>query len=495
MSHYNRKKSLCLILLALLLVELCGCQQKPDTQAVVSRNDGAFDSAIIQPATEPTKMLEKNIQLSETFSSTDESVNFYIQLTESYPVQKMPVVEVVPHFFTGEEAGKIASILFENADFWETPKTSTPTYSKDVLQKMITRWSAYTNAEHFLELYGDTRDPASDLEIVQNYILEYTQKMETAPEVSPQPCEWDFTNEAYYMFDEAELSEKMLSEYNDAIWATTQIDGLEYVFHVSIRNKDDYKISTISCYPNNVGPINIDTRIFESTLCRTAEPTDTQICAVKEKTQDMLNQMGVGQWLVDNATVQTTYYGTTPEYKIEVTAIPVIEETLVIRRPQLGNLKSEASFASNYYHTDASFEFSADGKLLRFYMTSPVDILQVLNDNVATQNLEELLELAKNHLALSEASAYGMGEESIQLMEKASGEPLICNVNIETMDYGLLRVKVPNTDDSYYFVPGILLSGTAEYVGKISGELFRTVKNRPLVAINGIDGSHIELSN
>ena len=70
------------------------------------------------------------------------------------------------------------------------------------------------------------------------------------------------------------------------------------------------------------------------------------------------------------------------------------------------------------------------------------------------------------------------------------------------IDEGMLRVKVPNTDESYYYVPGIVLSGTIDYVGSKTGNFYASSGNGlydqrivPLVAINAIDGSVIALSN
>lgn len=38
--------------------------------------------------------------------------------------------------------------------------------------------------------------------------------------------------------------------------------------------------------------------IYRSKLCRTEEPTEEQILAVKTKSQELLDRMGLGDWLV-----------------------------------------------------------------------------------------------------------------------------------------------------------------------------------------------------
>ena len=95
----------------------------------------------------------------------------------------------------------------------------------------------------------------------------------------------------------------------------------------------------------------------------------------------MLEEMGLGEWYIDNAQVETKYYGDIPEYSIRITATPVFNTANVIRQPQLSNLKRDDVFASNYYLTDAEFIFSPNGQLIRFEMYSPVDVEKVIVDN------------------------------------------------------------------------------------------------------------------
>ena len=221
---------------------------------------------------------------------------------------------------------------------------------------------------------------------------------------------------------------------------------------------------------------------------------------VTAKAERILDDMDLGQWQIDTAYIHTTYYGDTPEYIIIVSAVPVFNGTSAVRVPQIGNLKSMSVYASNYYMTDANFQFSVNGDLLDFSMFSPINIKEILNENVATKCIDELLELAKNHLMLSDYHEYGMSTDYLDLMQEDAGEEFVCQVDICQMDYGMLRVKVPSTDESYYYVPGIILSGTIDYIGKHTGNVYaasgETIWNDrivPLIALNAVDGSVIEI--
>ena len=97
-------------------------------------------------------------------------------------------------------------------------------------------------------------------------------------------------------------------------------------------------------------------------------------------------------------------------------ALPVFQGVPSLRRPQLGNLKSTEVYASNYYLTEADFEFSADSTLMDFFLYSPLDVKQTVNDNVKVMAMEDIVNRAKEQLSLSDAYEYGavldnMGED------------------------------------------------------------------------------------
>ena len=202
----------------------------------------------------------------------------------------------------------------------------------------------------------------------------------------------------------------------------------------------------------------------------------------------MLSRMNLGQWNVDRCEVQVSLEEL-DEYTIHITAVPVFNNAPALSVPQLTNLKSEAAYASNYYITMAEFIFSANGDLIFFHMDSPIDVKQVVNENVDVIDLESLVFKAKNHLVLSDASAYIPTYGVLT-------EELDTSVDICKLNYGLLREKVPDTDDSYYYFPGIVLYGTVENTGSKSGQLyFKSEEPFPIIALNAVDGSVVAFSN
>lgn len=66
-----------------------------------------------------------------------------------------------------------------------------------------------------------------------------------------------------------------------------------------------------------------------------------------------------------------------------------------------------------------------------------------------------------------------------------------CIVTVTNSAYNLVRVKVPQTEANYYYVPGIVLSGAVEYIGKETGNLYFSAEDTTLISLNGVDGSRV----
>lgn len=472
---------------------LSACAANPARNPVISKNDGTFDANIaISDVEHHDKNATQAAKYTDIFFSTDGSVEFRFEIDKTVTAGDMPVVEVVPHFLTGEDAERVAHVLFGDADFYEAEPNILENYSKSEILEKLNRWSQFTSEEEIFKLYGEK--PGNDVVgLVKSFIEIYTQKYEMMPEENPHiPCQWTFRKSAEYSLPPEDREGMDLSNDNDEISAQVKIEGIPYRFRVSKRNKSDFKISMITVtITDGLCPDRIDGSYFYAKLCRTSEPTEEQVKAIQEKAAKMLSEMELGQWKIDRCYVGTTYYGDTPEFVVYVDAVPVLNGMEAMRRPQLSNLKSDELYASNYYLTDANFKFSPNGELISLMLYSPVDIKNVVNDNVVVMSLDELMELSKTKLMFSDRYAFSYGKFVDQIREE-----VCCVVTVTELDYNLIRVKVPYTDESYYYVPGITLWGNVEYNGKESGKVYYKSDNPEiLLAMNGVDGSVINTTN
>lgn len=459
------------------VVTLSACRQTPETQVVVAKNDGKFEEALqIIDETPPGEKTSGTVSISKEFDSTDGSVHFTVTFDEELPKTSMPVVEVAPHFFTSEDAQNVAFALFGDATFYEAEAEMHPVYSKEEIRKKIERWST----------------GAASGSIADKFIQEYSLLMEEAPEENPHKlCDWQFKSEWYYFYGENE-EYKASDPGNDMICASVNVNDVPYRIRITTRNRSDFVINNIAVFPyDGASPGGIDESLFRDMLCDDVKPDEKKIDEIKEQAMDILFKMNLGDWEIDNCTIEDDGSSTKSRYTITITAVPVFEGTAALRTAQLSSLKGKSEYASNYYYSNVEFEFSSGGNLLSFNMKSPVDVISVANPSVKVLEFDELVKIAENQLKLSDAYAYdilGAAEVEKEIRSK---------VDIMDVSYGLIRIKKKNAENSYYYVPAMQFFGNSElYNGK--GELLADTysiwgKEASILELNAVDGSVIRV--
>lgn len=471
------------------LVFCCiACQYSPQKDVITSKNDGTFNANIAISSNErhePDSVMK--FEYTDEFLSTDRYVEFQINIDTSIPNTDMPIVEVSPHFVTEAECKKIAEIILGDAAFYEKDQV----LSRDEIQQCLQRWIPYTDRDAMQDLLPPTAEGTIDwrIELLKKSIKAYSEAYESAPVENPHKvCEWVFHPDSYYSPILTEGKGRNTYEENQSIQAIAYVNEIPYYYYATIRDSEDFKLSSVYVYP--VEYALGDKAMYIAELCRTEKPSNAKIEQIKTKADDMLKKMNIGEWKIDECYIETTERD---EHIVHVNAVPKFLDIAVLRIPQLNNLKSKAAFASNYYLTDACFRFTPNGDLLYFEIQSPVDINQIVNENVAVYPMFELLESAKNILSLSDMYAYDFN--SIVDLYKEQQIALGCRVKINELEYNLVRVKKPNTDAGYYYVPGIILRGSIEYYNRETEELICCLEQKQLLAMNAVDGSILPITN
>ncbi len=482
------KKILFYATIIIVNVLLCSCQNNPTKQVVTSKN--ADDSKMHIEAT-ADKQGNQGPEFEDVFFSTDGTVEFHFNIGQMSATEEFPIYEVVPHYLSETDVKRAAHAVFGDVEFLEAPPEFDTIYTKDEIRERIERWAPYTSDEAVYELFGEERDTAR---IVREFIEDYNKMYETAPDQKAAiPCQWTFKKESYY-YDAAEEVEKMdTSRDDDMIKATVDLGDTKYTFQARTRNKEDYKLNYISAFlDGGISPDDIDGRRMSALLCRTEEPTEDQLAQAKQKAEEILRKIDLGDWNVDQCYFETRYYGDTPEYTVFVTAVPTINGIAAARYPQLGTYGADNdSYASNYFFTDACFEFSANGELLNFRMYSPIDVYNVIENNAPILGYTELLEKTRNLLALSDYYQYDRSWV-IDFVDEEIG----CTVDICECLYQMSRIKVPNTDDHYYYVPSLQIRGNIQMFGKQSENVYYASDTpETLLTLNAVDGSVINTTN
>ncbi len=520
----NKKLRTIWSIIALSVSFLSACAANPTQSVVTSKNDGSFDIGILQsaatseniadaalvPETDAMEETKTSLfQWQSQFSSTDGTVEFKMNINEEISKGAMPVVEVAPHFWTEENARHIAGVLFGDQVFYEAPPKLGEVkdiFSKEELRAAIQRWSTYTNEEALLALFPNMAERRDRMALYLNRIKDEIANCSTLLEEMPEfsrygAAKWEFQPDWKYMYPEENVPNNMQANANEQLFVTTTVDDIPYQLIFTTYKGNEYKLNTVFAYPDTVySPMGIDRDIFRAQLCRTDEPMAEQMENVKEKAENMLNRMEIGNWVVDECYLENTNPEGIPEYVIHVNAVPVFEGVAAMYRAQLDNFSE--NYAPSYYLTEAIMQFSANGDMVYLQLSSPLDLVNVVSENVAVMNMKELMERAKNHLTLSDYHAYGLSGQLLESYEESAGEALVCKIELGKLDYGLIRAKVAGSDDNYYYIPGIILYGSTDYCGKDSGTVYASSGDSfggervtPIIALNAIDGSIIDLNN
>ncbi|MBP3673566.1 MAG: hypothetical protein J6J18_07035 [Oscillospiraceae bacterium] len=264
----------------------------------------------------------------------------------------------------------------------------------------------------------------------------------------------------------------------------------------STRNENDYKLNRIGIQVGGgLGIPDREVGIYRSILCSTPEPTSAQVNAVTQKVQSILSQIDMGQWTISDVYVQAEEYGENTRYTIVVHAVPVFEGIPALYGQKLISNTSEENVAPNYPISKMEFYYSADGRLAYFDLNAPIETIQTINTNVATLPMEELISKAENYLSLFDAmSGIGTSGDVLYLYQDTFQEKILCRVDITQIRLEMARIRVPNTDDRYYYTPALVVKGSAEYYGEKTGMVYvRSSDYYPggvtLAIVNAVDGS------
>lgn len=487
------KKSLHIVGIVLISVLLTACQSTPDRQSVVSKNDGAFDAAL-EMTRGADEALNGQMQLTEDFTSTDGSVKFHMTIAESLSTEEMPVVEVVPHKITTADAQRVAKALLGDVEFYEREPSLNPKFSKSQYQEMLARLIPYSNLEAMTELVGPSA--GETLKLVKNLIGSITTAMETAPEEDPHVlCDWALKKERFYNNGSLDIGNRPLEEDDDWLVATATKNQLGYTYMVIARDQEDYKLNRFSIQLGGatVDP-SLDRKIYWSNLCRTGMPSTEQIGQVEEQVMNMVEEMELGQWKIANTRIETYSSAAEPEYMVRVDLVPVLNGIPAVYGQ--GNPEMSEDYTGAYVLTQASFLMSANGDIIDMELDSPIDVKSIINKNVATLPFYQLVERARQHLSLSDAGNYGMSDALIKMFEKEYQEKIACIVDISQIEYGLSRVLVKDTTESYYYAPVLVFLGNIQYQGMSTGTIYYDFADYgigldTLLWVNAVDGSII----
>lgn len=126
-----------------------------------------------------------------------------------------------------------------------------------------------------------------------------------------------------------------------------------------------------------------------------------------------------------------------------------------------------------------------------------MEVVNVINCNVAVLTMEELIDKVQTHMALYDARALDKFTINAFMLKVPTGrdaDTLDCKVTITDLEYGLGRFPVANSTN-FYYAPAVAFSGTIDYCDPGTGEVVTGTGNpygsrvQSLVVVNAVDGT------
>ena len=476
-----------IFLVVSLLLATTGCQITPPENAVTSKNDGVFEAAVeassaseLEAFGEDREIAQETYAISDSFSSTDGSISYNLNVELREDSSTWPILQVTPHDFTSEEAEQLAAAIFGEAEMYEYSQT----LSKLQLEERILELRRFVSDWEGLVAYydGDETLAQAVIEKYQAEIEMYSRQYEQAPDtVEPVACDWRAHPLSYYedmsqivaLAGDIESLDKTLY-----IKATTVIDGWPYVFSVANRDEQDFRLHTVSAYLNLPG----------ATVSHysSKEPSQAELAEVRAEIERILGELadiGLGEWVIDtckiSAAINWADGGDDPVYHIYALACPKYNGVKVTHQQQLMSVKSEDAYASDYYYEQITFDYS-DGKLISFEYQSPMDVVGLVNRNVEILTLEQVVDRLKKQLLLStvgapDSQSHDLNAERTEYV-------------VDEVELGLVRTRIKNNEKDFYLVPAYTFHA---YYEVYDTEGAAIDGSECVFVINAVDGSII----
>ena len=424
-------------LAALVLILLCGCQPTPDSAVVASKNDGALEAALEVAAATPSEVPEDMPapnHLGEVY--TDTFTNTDGDITFNVELERPEDTAAMP----------VLRIR---------PKTITPDFARRAAEA----------------LFGD-----ADI---------YTYSEETAS-VTEKLCDFAFHpyNEEWYRSFDPEYTGDFKTQY---LFAASERDGLPYLFTVRERDEANYREHIITC------KVNTDLLEPGVKIAFAREPSEEEIEAARAEAQALLDAMEPEHWVIDSCEAEDDPFG---YYTIVATACPVYNGVKVTHQQQLSGLELFDAYASNVRYEEAVFTFGAGGRLSSFEYTSPMEVVEEVNENVAYLSFEEAVDIGRTRLRMSVLKATLYGSERFYGADIFYTNAASRVVNIFQAELGLTRTRIKDNATDFYLLPAYTFRATYTLYDR-GGNLLVDSNDiwpsptRELVVVNAVDGSVI----
>ncbi len=445
------------------------CRQNPESAAVNSKNNGLFESKIENSPRENIGNEEINRsdvendgvveKIVEQFSSNDKKLLFTIDLHIDSVKYLSPVIRVAPHQISSDEAKKWANVLFDGNTAYE----ATSILTKEEIERQILFYKELMNDEEWLAQFQDkqaTRDYYSSM--VENYEAQY----DSAPEFNElRESDWLFQDLNYYEpnYLSNDGRAQALSGTQAIEVMAKGVNGHSPVMKVLNRDADDYKMNRMEFYY-----LDEEELFYDLPYC---ELSADQAVDIADKLRE---ELALSDWVLlevldesDGSSSKFTVY-----YTPVVMGNTVLHDYIVI--------DPELQYAANYDYSQLEITVY-NGTVVSVWLTSPLDVVEVISEVVETISLEEAYQTFVHQMK----SAYDINSFIEGVNEDPEFQDVQFEIDVSNIQKGLFRVKEKNNEGYYLLVPSYIFIGEVSINGSSWG-------STDLCLINAVDGTLID---
>lgn len=437
------------------------CQQNPDKDFVVNKNENIFESIVAEKNVE-----SQELNAPESYQDSfviDGGINVSVDAAVKSVQTDLPVVNVVPHMITEDEAKLWADVFFEGKTAYEPKVEMTRAEIESTILMYRTRIEEVKNSEDAQE-----REMA---DIYQQELSYYENIYESASEnVEPVVCDFTFHSYDYFMT----AADRQLWSGNDeyeSLKNTQQIkaevqdlNGHSATVIASRRNEADYILNTLNFFyldSQNMGDIPYK------------EMTQDEAAAIADQT---VKDLQLSDWVLDSGVDMSD--ATASRYLFNYTmtcqGLPVLTGYTI-------DLKSEDAYAANYYYSSLEITIR-NGIVESVFLISPMDVVNTENENVRIKSFDEAYELFKSQMTTSYTMNSIIDFGSDTQMKNAKKE-----IRVDDIELGMFRVSKKDAAYEYMLIPVWSYSGHIFIDGEDWG-----VSN--VCMLNAVDGSTIDVT-
>lgn len=451
------------IVIALLFLQ--GCQKSPEDDIVTNKNEGVLESIINQTNNDSASQNKESIPETyiDSFSNDSGDLTFNVEADIQVAEGDLPVVRVAPHEITSEEVQHWAEVLFEGKTAYEP---TTVLSKSEIEEKILLFRQKAADKDALISEYGSESEAQAMIDYYNSEAEAYEQLYESAPEtVERTESDWTFHSYDYYFsnastWDKSELEK--LKQTSELKIAAFDVNGHSPLIDALNRSADDFKMNSLWFWYSDEELLS-DIPYKEIT----AEEA-------KSLADDIIKELNLENWsiwsYIDDSDEAGSFY--TFNYVPSFSSVETIPGLNI-------DLQSDDLYAANYEYSQ--LEVSVYNGIIRtVLLTSPLDVVEVVNSNVSTLSFDEIYSKFKTQMQTQYSlNSFIVGFDDIPEYKNAKVDLTVTGIQL-----GLVRIKEKNNDDEYLMVPAWLFTGD---VHMNDGDGTPTT----LCIINAIDGSVI----